>query len=104
MKTQRDKRTPDSLNRKAEGSSYGCEKSGVFTFYERGTEAKVEQDKKSSDGTQVSVSRMRLIGEGQGPWAAFKGMPDKALWIFLEEPDPEKWLPEMKPLEKYLEE
>lgn len=70
----------------------------------KGGRGKMAQDKKSSDGTQVIVSRMRLIGEGKVPWAAFKGMPDKALWVFLEEPDPEKWMPEMKPLEKYLEE
>ena len=63
----------------------------------------MRKNKQLSDGAEVNWDRCRLIVDGIVPQGAFEGMPDGALWIFLEEPNPEQWPKEMKPLEKYLE-
>ncbi len=49
------------------------------------------------------TDRLRMVGEGFIPKEVFSKMPDGALWIFLEEWDPEKWPKEMLPLLEYVE-
>jgi len=61
----------------------------------------VEQEKKSSHG--MDMSRLQLIGEGVISQEELANPPD-AIWIFLQEADPEKWPPEMFHLKKYLQE
>ena len=61
----------------------------------------MEQGKKSSPG--MILSRVRLIGEGVISKEELSNPPN-AIWIFLQEEDPEKWPPEMSHLKKYLQE
>lgn len=47
-------------------------------------------------------SRVMLIGEGQIPAEVMEALEDRLLGIFMREPDPEKWPPEMGHLVQYL--
>lgn len=47
-------------------------------------------------------SRVMLIGEGQIPPEIMETLEDRLLRIFMREPDPDKWPPEMGHLVQYL--
>jgi len=49
------------------------------------------------------MSRMFLIGEGIVPSEELEGLRSADLKIFLTEPDPGKWPPEIQHLKKYAE-
>lgn len=61
----------------------------------------MEREKESSPG--ILADRLRLIGEEIVPQEAFKDLNSGEFWIFLEEPDPDKWPPQMEHLKQYLE-
>ena len=52
----------------------------------------------------VIMGRLWLVGEGAIPMELFEGLDNGELWIFLEEPDMEKWPPEMKRIKEWMEE
>jgi len=52
---------------------------------------------------RMIMSRMLLIGEGIVPSEELEGLRSEDLKIFLTEPDPGKWPPEIQHLKKYAE-
>ena len=52
---------------------------------------------------QMIMSRMLLIGEGIVPKEELEGLRSEHIKIFLTEPDPGKWPPEIQHLKKYAE-
>jgi len=61
------------------------------------------EQERASRGSEVLSDRVWLIGEGVVPMEVFEEMSDETLRIFLEEPDPENWPPEMQSLKAYLQ-
>lgn len=62
----------------------------------------VTQGKRSSPKT--IKSRFRMMGEGIIPHKEFENLHDELVKIFLTEPDPNKWPPELSHLRKYVPE
>lgn len=50
---------------------------------------------------QITMKRMLLIGEDAIPREELEGLTSEHINIFLKEPDPEKWPPEISHLKKY---
>lgn len=62
----------------------------------------MEREKRPSE--KIIKSRFNMIAEGLIPQQAFEGLHEKHVKIFLTEPDPKKWPPEMSHLKKYVPE
>ncbi len=62
----------------------------------------MEEEKKSSP--KIIKSRFNMIAEGVIPQEAFENLQEKHVKIFLTEPDPKKWPPELAHLKKYVPE
>lgn len=56
------------------------------------------------ESSEVLIERLKLIGDGVVPKSAFEDLNNGEFWIFLTEPDPNKWPPQMQGLKKYLQE
>ena len=62
----------------------------------------MDQERKSSP--KIIKSRFNLIAEGVIPQEALENLQEKHVKIFLTEPDPKKWPPELSHLKKYVPE
>lgn len=67
---------------------------------EIGKRGPVEEEKKSSP--KVIKSRFHMMAEGIIPQEALENLHEEHLKIFLTEPDPKKWPPELSHLKKYV--
>ncbi len=62
----------------------------------------MDREKRSSP--KVIKSRFNMIAEGIIPQEAFENLHEKHVKIFLTEPDPKKWPPELSHLKQYVPE
>jgi hypothetical protein len=62
----------------------------------------VEEEKKPSP--KVIKSRFHMMAEGIIPQEALENLNEEHVKIFLTEPDPKKWPPELSHLKKYVPE
>jgi hypothetical protein len=62
----------------------------------------VDEKKKSS--VKIIKSRFNMIAEGIIPQGEFESLKERDVKIFLTEPDPKKWPPELSHLKKYVPE
>jgi len=65
---------------------------------------KREPDQKQNDQQerrQITMQRVLLIGEGIIPREEIEGLTSEQINIFLKEPEPEQWPPEISHLKKY---
>ncbi|MBW1817778.1 MAG: hypothetical protein JRJ60_11545 [Deltaproteobacteria bacterium] len=53
---------------------------------------------------KIIKSRLAMMGEGVIPKKELEGITDVQLKIFLTEPNPDKWPPELSHLKKYVPE
>jgi hypothetical protein len=60
-----------------------------------------QEQKTLEEIRQITMQRMLLIGEGVLPREEMEGLTSKQINIFLKEPDPGKWPPEIAHLKKY---
>jgi hypothetical protein len=60
-----------------------------------------QEQKTSEEIRKITMQRMLLIGEGVVPREEMEGLTSKQINIFLKEPDPGKWPPEISHLKKY---
>jgi hypothetical protein len=60
-----------------------------------------EKEKDPQEIRQITMKRMLLIGENVIPKEELEGLTSEHLNIFLKEPDPDKWPPEISHLKKY---
>jgi hypothetical protein len=60
-----------------------------------------DEQKDPQEIRQITMARMLLIGENVIPKEEVDGLTSEQINIFLKEPDPEKWPPEISHLKKY---
>ena len=60
-----------------------------------------DKQKDPQEIRRITMERMLLIGENVVPKEELEGLTGEQINIFLKEPDPEKWPPEISHLKKY---